>query len=234
MLVLLKLFLAHLIADFILQFEELFQLKLKSRWGHLLHAFCHLAVSLLFLFPYWKEPSILIFVVVSSFVHYFQDIFKYRFMGNKKYFFLIFMADQIVHFLVISTVLFVPASQKILGIPGHPVLDALYTEPGWTLFWIAFVGATFAGSFTFHSFGKSYLKDQRPDHFITSFEIFHGLLERGVLLGLFLFFDQPFLLILSPLVGLPRFFFKPVKNSVDFLLSFVYGSSLGVIFRLWI
>jgi hypothetical protein len=37
----LKLVLAHLIADFILQFEELYQLKIRSFLGHLAHVLIH-------------------------------------------------------------------------------------------------------------------------------------------------------------------------------------------------
>jgi len=62
----LKLILAHLIADFILQFEELYQLKIRSFLGHLFHALIHGLVSLALLYPYLNVLQIWIFATGSS------------------------------------------------------------------------------------------------------------------------------------------------------------------------
>ncbi len=230
----LKLCLAHLIADFILQVEELFQLKLKSLVGHFLHGLCHVAVSLLFLWPYLRDPMIWKFVLSISAIHCFQDIAKYHLVEkHKKHFFLIFVVDQAIHFLFLSSIFLFPGSGRILGFAASPVLNELYTENRWTLYAIVFVAATFAGSFLLHAFRINFVPDSRKDHFITSWEIVHGLLERSVITWLFIFAPNPWALVFSPLIGLIRPFLKRINDKTDFFISFNYAAMVGLIFRLW-
>src|SRR5664279_3677669 len=94
----LKLILAHLIADFILQFEELYQLKVRSFLGHLSHALIHGLVSLALLYPFLQEPQIWIFVVGMVLIHLAQDLIKYSFTKKMPAnTFIYFMTDQICH-----------------------------------------------------------------------------------------------------------------------------------------
>lgn len=230
----LKLALAHLIGDFILQFEELFRLKVKSLWGHLLHALTHALVSLLILWPFLDRAEVWGFVLAASALHGIQDIVKYRFMNDKPRFFLIFVADQVGHFLILSTVLLFPFSDEYRVIPGHPTLNALYVDDTWTIYAILFMLTTFTGNFLFHAFSTSYLDRPRKDYYITTFEIVHGIIERSVVTGLFLLSGSTLLLAFSPAIGAARLFFRPLKDPVDFLLSFNYAALLGILFKLWI
>lgn len=233
--VFLKLCLAHLIADFILQFEELYQLKLKSLLGHILHALCHAAISLLLLWPYLGSPFIWALVLGLSTIHLFQDLIKYRLAErHKKYFFIIFVLDQALHFLIISSALLFPECRQVLGFASWPVLNELYMNSRWTLYAIAFVTTTFAGSFTLHALRTNFLADSRQDHFITKWEMVHGILERSVLTWLFIFAPNPWILAFSPLVGLVRLFFKRIRNRNDFLFSFDYAAFVGLAFRIFI
>jgi hypothetical protein len=230
----LKLVLAHLIGDFILQFEELFRLKVKSLWGHLLHAVTHAIVSLLILWPYLDLPSIWVFVLSASAIHGLQDIVKYRAMNNRPFFFLIFVADQIGHFLILATVLLFPVSGEFRVILDHPTVNALYVDDTWTLYAILFMLTTFTGNFLFHAFSTSYLPRPRRDYYITTFEIVHGIVERSLVTGLFLLSGSALALAFSPAIGAVRMFFRPIKDPTDFLLSFNYAALLGLLFRLWI
>ena len=233
--VFLKLCLAHLIADFILQFEELYQLKLKSLLGHILHALCHAAISLLLLWPYLGNPFIWVLVLSLSAIHLFQDLIKYRLADrHRKYFFIIFMLDQALHFMIISSALWFPECRQVLGFASWPVMNELYMNARWTLYAIAFVTATFAGSFTLHALRTNFLPDSRLNHFITSWEMVHGILERSVLTWLFIFVPNPWVLVFSPLVGLVRLFFKRIRNRNDFLFSFDYAALIGLVFRIFI
>ncbi len=234
MFILLKLFLAHLIADFVLQFEELFRLKLKSLWGHLWHALCHALVSLILLWPYLKDPSLWVFVFATSLIHLVQDVLKYRWMENKKYFFPLFVGDQILHFLVLSAVLLFPISQKVAGFPGHPGLNALYLHDEWTLCAIAFLTTAFAGNYLFHAFRTSYVPHSRKDHYITSLEIAHAIFERTLITGLFLFSRNPAVVAATPLLGLARIPLPPMNDKTDFCVSFIYSALIGLLFRLWL
>ena len=226
-----KLYLAHLIGDFILQFEELYQLKLKSIVGHILHVVIHAGVSLLLVFPYLKYPSVWIFVFVITGIHFFQDRIKYRLQQNVKIMFLCFVADQILHAVFLTAILLVPASRVVLGFPELPKLDIYYQDNNVTLFLIALVLATFTGSYLFHAFRTSYIPGTRKNHGITSFEMFHGIFERGAVLVIFLFSSQPLLFAASPAVGILRLLSNRLASWLDFAISFIYAALLGVLFR---
>jgi hypothetical protein len=233
MFIFLKLCLAHLVADFVLQVDELYQLKVKHAAGHWVHALTHALASLLILFPYLGDPFIWVFVTLISAVHLFQDLVKYRLMRSKRFFLHIFLADQAVHFLFLSTILFFPVGSRALGFPSFPTLNLLYTENLWTIYLIAFLAATFFGSFALHALSVTYLKEARPDHFITAPEMIHGIVERAVVAGIFLFASNPVVFLLSLGVGVLRIFFQRIRSARDFALSFVYAALVGALFRLW-
>src|SRR5690348_8070655 len=117
-----KLVLAHLVADFILQFEELYQLKLKSKLGHIFHALIHGGVCLILLLPYLPGrafPWVFIAVIVT--IHYFQHLLKCRLRdlypkGN----FYFFALDQIIHILFLATILLFPFSKAAPALTGFP------------------------------------------------------------------------------------------------------------------
>ncbi|MDD5218830.1 MAG: DUF3307 domain-containing protein [Candidatus Omnitrophica bacterium] len=230
----LRLYLAHLIADFILQFDELYKLKVKSRWGHVLHVAIHFLTSVLFAAPFLKYPSVWICLTGLTAAHYFQDELKYAVQKNPKRMFVAFVTDQIVHFAVIGTVMVLPVSRLALGISDHPVLSAYYSSNPVVLLMILFVLATFAGSYLLHAFRMSYFAQvSRPDHAITRFEMIHAMIERTLIAGLFLFSPGIGWLIASPLVGIPRLFSKKLRDKTDFLFSYIYAALLGFFFRWW-
>lgn len=229
----LKLVLAHLVADFILQFDELFKLKLRSLTGHVLHALCHVILSLLFAWPYLGDPTLWLFIWIIGAIHLFQDLLKYRLMANKRLYFRLFVGDQILHLILLATVLLLPISGKVLGFPNHPTLHHLYIHDQWTAHAIIYLTATVPGNFLFHAFRTSFIPDSRLDQCITTPEILHGMLERMIITTVFLFYSNPLALLVSPLAGCLRFPFPLMKNEIDFLLSFIYGALSGLLFRLW-
>ncbi len=236
MFVFLKLVLAHMIGDFILQFEELYRLKVKSRLGHFFHALIHFFCSLLLVFPYLDIPFIWIFISVISVIHYFQDLLKYRIEGkHPKQIFWCFTIDQTVHFIFIASILLFPYNSAERGFPQFPVLNFFYSGNTATLYAIAYVTATFKGSYFLHALRRSFLKKTRPDHFITSLEVWHGLAERGFVVFMFLLnISAPALMIAWPLVALLRVSSKKLRNLTDFLLSFIYAAAVGGFFRIWL
>ena len=228
-----KLVLAHLIGDFILQFEELYRLKVKSRRGHFWHALIHFLCSLLLVFPYLDIPFIWIFITALSVVHYFQDLLKYGIQQkNPKQIFWCFTIDQFAHLFFIATILFFPYNFPERGFPRFPALDFFYSGNAVTLCAIAFITATFKGCYFLHALRRSFFKETRPDHFITSPEAWHGLLERGFVLSVFLFkMPVPILVIAWPLALLLRASSKKLRNITDFVLSLAYASIVGILFK---
>jgi hypothetical protein len=232
----LKLLLAHLLADFALQFDILYKLKLKNVTGHIWHAAIHFAVTLLLVLPYLNDLFIWIFITISAAIHLFQDILKYKYMlvVRKKLFFPIFMLDQIGHFTILSLIFLFPVSKRIPEFPDIPLLGLFYTDDTWTFLIVAFLLLTVCGNYIFHAFGVSYLNHQKRNHFISRFEILHGMVERMVIGGSVLFLSNPILWILAIGSGFVRKFLPQVGSKIDFVLSATYAVLVGFLLKLWI
>ncbi|MFA5160117.1 MAG: DUF3307 domain-containing protein [Candidatus Omnitrophota bacterium] len=228
----LKLILAHLIADFILQPEELYQLKIRSFLGQLFHVLIHGLVSLMLLYPYLNTPQIWLFVAGLVLVHLVQDLIKYSVTKkNPANTFVYFMTDQLCHVLVISTIFFLPVSHEVRGFPDSPRLDMLYRMDIWTLDAIFFIILTFAGSYILNAFTKSYLKEHSPLYLISSLEIVHAILERSLIAWILLSSTPPWMLLLIPCAGVLRLPFKPLRDLTAFLLSLSYAVLITLFFQ---
>jgi hypothetical protein len=228
----LKLILAHLIADFILQFEELYQLKVRSFLGQLLHVLVHGVVSLALLYPYLNEPVIWAFVAGAVLIHLAQDLLKYSFTKKTpKNTFAYFMLDQACHVLVLTAIFLFPISREVRGFPDSALFNMLYTQDVWTLRAIFFILLTFGGSYILNAFAKSYLKDSPPLFMITSTEMFHSIFERTLVAWIILHASQLPMLLLIPFVGLLRLFSAPLRNLKALLLSLNYTVLLSILFH---
>lgn len=233
MFVFLKLVLAHMIADFILQFEELYRLKLKSSAGHLAHAFFHGLVSFVLLAPYLPDPVIIIFILGITAIHYFQDQIKYSIQAqHPERIFWCFTIDQIGHFLFIACIFFIPAAQIEKGFPSNPDLDFIYREPSLTLALILFISIGFKVSYLLHAFRKSFVPNTRPDHFITSFEMTWGIAERS-LITLCWLYPSPLTFAVSLTPGPARFLSGKMRSFLDFFLSYACAAFSGWLFKHW-
>lgn len=226
-----KLVLAHLVADFILQFEELYQLKVRHFLGHLLHVFIHGAVMIVLTFPYLDNPLVLLYVIFLVFEHLYQDLIKYRLTQKfppKQ--FVYYTLDQMLHFAVLSFVLFFPIASETRSFPGPTLLNGLYQDPSITRFFIFFILLTFAANYTLNSFYQSYVKGSRPLHWITSPEMAIAILERSVIATVIIFAPGLPWILLSLLVGTLRIPFKSLRHFKDFLISAGYTLALTTVF----
>jgi len=228
----LKLILAHLIADFILQFEELYQLKVRSFLGQLSHVLIHGLVSLVLLYPYLNEPQIWIFVTGIVLIHLAQDLIKYSFTKKTpRNTFIYFMADQLCHVLVIGTIFLFPISRQIRGFPNSALLDMFYRTNAWTIDAIFFITLTFAGSYILNAFVKSYLRGYMPLYLISSQEVAHAILERSLIAWILLSNTPPWTLLLVPCLGVLRLPFKNLRGLTAFLLSVNYAVLITLFFK---
>jgi hypothetical protein len=229
----LKLILAHLIADFILQFEELYQLKVRSYLGQILHALIQGFVSLVLLYPYLGSFQIWLFVAGLVLVHLAQDIIKYSFTKKTPAnTFIYFMADQFCHVLVIGAVFFLPASREVRGFPTSPLPDMFYRVNAWTIDAIFFITLTFAGSYILNAFTKSYVKGRAPLYLISSAEVAHAIFERSLIAWILIAsISVPWMLFLLPCTGIFRLPFKTLRDLTAFLLSLSYGIWITLLFQ---
>ncbi len=229
----LKLVLAHLIADFILQFEELYQLKVRSHLGHFFHALIHLIVSLLLAIPFiLVYPWVAVYIFVLAVIHHFQDIVKYNLQSKyPKQIFWCFTIDQMGHFLFLTTAFFLPIANEVYGFPSWPTLNRIYLDPWMTLFLIAFITSTFKATYFLHALRLSFISGSRPLHFITSFEVAHALIERSWITAWILFAPLAVALPAALGIGVLRLGSPLLRNRTDFILSFVYAALVGFAFR---
>ncbi len=227
----LKLLLAHLIADFILQFDELYQLKVKSYLGHLFHVLIHLSISLLLALPYLRDPKIFAAICALSTLHYFQDNLKYHFQArHEKSIFFCFTIDQIIHFLFLTAIFLFPLSKERLAFPFSP-FNSFYQSDLTTWLLIIWILTTFGGAYLLHALRRSFVPQSREDHFITSLEMSQGIFERTGITEVFLFLGLWPAVGLAFIFGVPRLFSKKLRNLPDFALSFIYAACIGLLFR---
>ena len=228
----LKLVLAHLIADFILQFEELYQLKVRSFLGQLAHALIHGIAALVILDPYLNEPLIWAFAAGIVLIHLAQDLIKYSMTRrNPAHTFFYFMADQACHILVLSAIFLLPVSREVRGFPGAPLLDALYRESAWTLDAIFFILLTFAGNYILNAFAKSFLRDAPLLFMIRTPEMIHAMIERSLIAWILISSNALSAILLAPCAGFLRLPFKMLRSRKAFLLSLGYAVLIVALFR---
>ncbi len=217
-------FLAHLVGDFILQWDRLAQWKSRELKGVLAHGLIVTAVTWLFALPFalgWWQ-GILFIGIAHTAIDAAQWV--YTLPGSPL---VRFLADQFLHLFVILIALtaggylnfHTPGSDILFGIHHHYLLVyllgyAFLTMPSWVL--LKFVGYA--------------LVERTGPSFLDGSSKYMGIVER-VLVVTFVLMGQ-FLLI--PLIAIPRLIleWKQVSNKERrslYLFELLVGVSLAVI-----
>lgn len=144
----LRLFLAHLIADFPLQTNKIFEYKKSTPYGVLIHTGIYLTVSLFLSFPYLKYKEALLFLFFIFILHTIIDLNKVKKLslkdGIKE-----FLVDQLKHLLVLCTVFTLPISKKVLylELPSNlKFIERFYNSDYYILLIIGYFFVSFAGT----------------------------------------------------------------------------------------
>jgi hypothetical protein len=96
------LLLVHIIADFPLQTDYVFQLKQNKKWGVLLHGLIHFALSAIIFFPYWKNISLWLGLLSITVSHILVDKYKLKLGYSRSVMsFFLFGLDQFIHILIL-------------------------------------------------------------------------------------------------------------------------------------
>ncbi|MCD6422669.1 MAG: DUF3307 domain-containing protein [Elusimicrobia bacterium] len=222
-----RLFLAHFIADFPLQFDEIFVLKKKSYFGCLLHALIHAFIVVLFFFGNLGDFSFWLYVILLIIVHSLQDWGKVRLWvkpeDDKISYFLL---DQFFHYLYIFAVRFFPFSKDVTYYGKLLPADVLiyYNDMGFITTLAGVVLAGWGGSVMLYYLDKSIYRLEVET--LNRFERSYGVVERGLVAffivkgGIFYVFI-PFLFLIR-LSGLKN---QPLYRGI---LSLVFASIVGV------
>jgi hypothetical protein len=174
-----RLFLAFLIADYVLQFDWLFRLRYEKRWGVFVHAGFHLVVTLLLCLPYLHHTWFFVAVVLLQVAHGFFDKIKKQNLWA-------FLGDQAFHIATLAGLAWLfggitPAD----WLP--PWLDVLWKDDYLVnllsgLLLSAYVGMILV-NFANRTFRRSFTREGFSDYYRNSF-LFGGLLAfSGVELG---------------------------------------------------
>ena len=102
-----RLLLAHIIADFPLQTNQIFKVKTNTEWGVLIHTLIVLIFSVLFTFPYLESPKVIIILLVIFLSHTVIDKLKMEYSkktSNQSI--KIFLLDQFLHISIIAALSF--------------------------------------------------------------------------------------------------------------------------------
>ena len=102
-----RLLLAHVIADFPLQTNQIFKVKTNTEWGVLLHTLIVLIFSILFAFPYLEDPKVRIILLVIFLSHTVIDKLKLEYSKKiNKASTRILLLDQALHITIIALLTF--------------------------------------------------------------------------------------------------------------------------------
>jgi hypothetical protein len=117
-----RLLLAHLVADFPLQTNQIFKVKTNTEWGVLIHTLIVLIFSILFTFPYLEDPKVIIILLVIFLSHTVIDKLKMEYSNKtKNQSMKILLLDQALHIAIIAVLTFNFTESYLLSSPFNSV-----------------------------------------------------------------------------------------------------------------
>lgn len=222
----LRLFLAHLIADFPLQTNRVFKYKVYNKYGILIHASIYLIITILLSIPYLTSPICVSYIIFLFLLHTIIDLSKIKKFsknnGIKE-----FLKDQIQHFITLISVILLPEAKepKYLNLNfSLSFLNRFYNSDYYILlsigyFFVAFAGTifyfyvikTFGGKNIFYKDGIS-IKEKYKEVILRTI-IFVTYYRVSFYVSVFVFI---ILRVLEMIIN------KTYRNIISFLLILTY------------
>ena len=117
-----RLLLAHIIADFPMQTNQIFKVKTNTEWGVLIHTLIVLIFSIFFTFPYLEDPKVVIILLVIFLSHTVIDKLKMEYSKKtKNQSIRILLLDQALHIAIIVVLTFNFTESYLLSFPFNSV-----------------------------------------------------------------------------------------------------------------
>jgi hypothetical protein len=211
-----RLLLAHFLAEFPLQFDLIYRLKVSKRTGVWLHSFIFFLVALLLLLPWWNIFRFWVFMIFLLFTHYLLDRLKVSLSRkNQVDNVVIFLLDQLGHIGCISLVFFVGLDQTrgLHLLQQLNALTVLYQSNQVVVYLIGYLFATFGASFLVYYLQKCFFANRIDRGFLTSTEKYYSIFGGLVITTLALFKGFYFLLI--PLVPVSQWYLFSLRKDAD-------------------
>jgi hypothetical protein len=140
-----RLLLAHVIADFPLQFTSIYRLKIKSLFGSFVHSGIFSLLAILLVWPYWNLGIIWEFIFFLWLVHGIQDWLKVVVCENFRLDNIwIFLLDQSLHMGFLG-LLFPFGLAKLTPAVAVSRLVSLYNDNNIIIYGIVFISVGFGG-----------------------------------------------------------------------------------------
>jgi len=133
-----------MIADFLLQTDRVFKIKVKYKWGVLLHGGIVALTTAIFLLPYLSNPIIICLFVLGALVHIFQDKAKITYnLQIERNNLWTFLLDQIGHIAVLAIISYGASNINNPVYPGPEIFERIYKNDQIMYFAIWFVLITY-------------------------------------------------------------------------------------------
>ena len=224
-----QLLLAHLIGDFPLQFNEIFRLKVKSKWGVLLHCAIVVMISALFLVPYVLTMQMWCGIIILICSHFIIDwtrviLSKKANLDNLW----MFLLDQGLHILIVwlvSQIISYPPFIIPLILP-ESIRDVLENKQI-ILTMCGFIAAGYFGAILIHYLKKMFINGYTSQSLSTKR---YGIVERLLIMVLILMPGLFFLFI--PTILFARMSISRVKEEEYSLFDSIVSMAFAVIFGL--
>lgn len=237
-----RLLLAHLLADFPLQFTQLFRLKVSSRWGTAFHGGIFTLLALILAYPYLTHNSMWVFVLLLGISHILIDETKLsltrKFRIDNLW---LFLLDQGLHIGLIGLLAATSPGRLVLNWPLYnfpSFLTQVYDDPQSKviIYSIAYLIATFGGTFLIYYLKRTFFTKQLGKVIISRPEKYFDMLERFLIVSLVIFPGHFYFLILVVLItrGITCIRQKQLGAWIDFLSSNILAITIGLILRIWI
>lgn len=177
--------LAHFIADYPLQTNKVYCLKIQSFKGQLIHASIHTLVFALFLIPFWNQSSTWLYLAWITGSHLTLDILKVKAIDKTKLHPVItYTADQIGHIAAASVIFLLPISKSIPTASSSTLFNWYWNDQV-IVYLIGFIFCTF---FTTYFLACWYWANKQLEHddgyHLTPLQKLYGILERGTIMTL--------------------------------------------------
>lgn len=220
-----NLVLAHMIADFLLQPNAVYNLKLKGVAGQILHGLIICLTLTIFLASYLGLPMIWTYLFIIGLTHVIQDLIKTKYFKDHPLPFWPFIIDEITHLLLLALIFIFPLPQGLKP-PVNPIVS---------YFLIAYIFVTWQATYFIDTFIKTFLKNSRLHnlhglYFVPAKEKYYGILERACFTAV-CFSGGVFYLLLAPLAA-ARFLFKDLRSAAISILGIILSAVTALVLRM--